>query len=1346
MPTATVTLSCLCYMLPVLVAVSGVEYSHTIYVDPVNGSNTKACLTDNDASQPCRNLSYAFQYRNHSTQYLLHPGTHYLNSIASDSPFTDLEEVAIRGMGSGPEDTEVVCSTANAGLAFINTTNISLEMVTYSNCSALHNSTSRNYSSSEFALSTAKVALYFSLCANVSMDSVHVTDSLNASGVTMYNTVGYNTIHKCNFTHNGNPNLETCDGGGGVYVEFSYCLPGNTGCENGTKEAYTDQNKDSRYTFGECNFSFNNAQMYYVKYNQTYGVPFRENHVGFGRGGGLLIFFNGNASNNTFTISDCTFSENQAQWGAGMFVAFRDTSSNNTVLINGNTFAKNNCTGNDGGGLRVGQHTYRSATINQVKINDCNFSENVAENGGGGGVFISAGRQKASELPVVSLNGTTFTSNHASIGAALNIELFSLIVEGDKPHVSITDCYFTGNSLYPDTYKRPYEVGIGTVYISDVPVQFRGTIVFLGNTGTALAAVAAQIDFMNSTADFIANIGLKGAAIALLGSSTIVINESSVLHFLYNTASIEGGAIYSTFNDRNKFQDTTNCFIVHYNPMLQPDDWKAKFHFTDNYVSDSTPNAIYSTSVYPCTFVMDKSAKKKNINSTFCWKGWHYNSGRDCQNFIRTGPGMVTAGKKEVFAYPGEKFSLSLNELDDFNHPLSIVYSATSGALNETSFNATIDPQYEYVSNDYMKLHGKIGTEFILDLDSVGETSWHVQMKVLLKHCPPGLVLQNSALCSVDKCNTSGGAVCECNKDHTYNNLVRCNSHANASLTSKYWMGIIDGGLIVVADCPPGFCLQGSNEFLYLPNSTDDLNNHICGPQHRKGEVCGECLPGYGVAINSDTYECVMCNITGPYIALHATYYILSVYVPLCIMFLAILAFKINLTIGSANSFILFSQVISSTFDLDAGGKIPLNSTIKHSNRYLLAYKFPYGIFNLEFFEQFIPPQSLCLGTSLNTLDIFLLDYIVAFFPLLMILAVVLFYKLKDCCCFNKTLIKQKKQCKGIPKKLGDALVPAFATYILLSYVKFSLTSSYLVVPTAYHNTTGEIVGQHAYFAGQYPVHDRKYIVLYYMPAIIVFLTFVAIPPLVLLDYPLRWFEMALRRVPRLWRHYPKDKVHIILDAFQGCYKNKWRFFAGLYFIFRLLINVTYVNTFTYMQLSLQAVYCVVFALLVAFLKPYKMEYHLFNYVDSLIFLNLAIINQTIAYNYGYTRSGATPSIAVFIIQYILVFLPLVYMIMYVLWSVLPIPKLRVRVKEWLRKKQMQQLESLIQNYQSATSEDVDWERARDINSYSPTPQADSRDSSPPPPVQQVQAELESSGLRNSSSGRNEYRSYGSIQ
>ena len=157
-------------------------------------------------------------------------------------------------------------------------------------------------------------------------------------------------------------------------------------------------------------------------------------------------------------------------------------------------------------------------------------------------------------------------------------------------------------------------------------------------------------------------------------------------------------------------------------------------------------------------------------------------------------------------------------------------------------------------------------------------------------------------------------------------------------------------------------------------------------------------------------------------------------------------------------------------------------------------------------------------------------------------------YNLKDCCC---------RRCAyrfaAVSRRIGDALMPAFATFIILSYTKFSLTSTYLCTVVGFYEAKGNTTAErYSFYAGQFSANDLEFILHYYLPAIFVFLTFVAIPPLVLLDYPLRLFEKVLSKVPCLWRHYPKSKIHILLDAFQGCYKNKWRCFAGLYFIFRL--------------------------------------------------------------------------------------------------------------------------------------------------------------------------------------------------
>ena len=97
-------------------------WEHVINIDSEKGNNTQECI---DGRVPCMNLSFAFQpgpeyqYRRNSTQYILHPGTHYLDDSTYDSPFTNLDYFAIVGNGSNSSDTVIECNAPNSSLAFL---------------------------------------------------------------------------------------------------------------------------------------------------------------------------------------------------------------------------------------------------------------------------------------------------------------------------------------------------------------------------------------------------------------------------------------------------------------------------------------------------------------------------------------------------------------------------------------------------------------------------------------------------------------------------------------------------------------------------------------------------------------------------------------------------------------------------------------------------------------------------------------------------------------------------------------------------------------------------------------------------------------------------------------------------------------------------------------------------------------------------------------------------------------------------------------------------------------------------------------------------------------------------
>ena len=1286
-------------------------WEHVIDIDPEKGNNTQECI---DGIVPCMNLSFAFQreYRRNSTQYVLLPGTHYLDNSTYSSPFTNLADFAIVGNGS---DSVIECNAPNSGLAFVAVSNVYLERVTFSHCAGLRDSTSRNFTSTTFTMQKTRAALYFYLCSSVSMNLVTVTYSRNATGVIMYNTIGSNTIVESTFSYNTVEVSSPYPGGGGFYVEFSYCAPGGENCPN--EDSNTTSNHNASYFFSNCTFAHNKADSIAGSSKSTYILPLGSNHIAFGRGGGLSIFFNGRASGNQVNISNCRFANNTALWGGGLFVEFHDSAGDNHVNVNSNsTFIENQCSstndehesGTGGGGMRIGHYVYGEAvghTGNSIVLTGCLFYNNSASNGGALSVSPSLQDTVSSQLASVNISSCNFEKNTARLGAAVRIAIFSPIIKGNMLSIHFTLCSFVNNSIRYTNVDTPYQAGVGSMYVNGVLVCFRDEVSFQSNNGSALAVVGTPIDFMNCTAIFLFNRGSKGGGIALLGASAILINESTVIIFRNNTAEIHGGAIYNKYIERENFATYPNCFIRHYNASLRPNDWGAIFLFIENHDSNGK-NAVYSTSILPCTWA---GVFINTTSEIFCLSN---SENGNCSQEVSSEPGNIHfTDPNDTFlkTFPGQTLNLPLVIKDDFNHDIS-TQTVFVAASNDTAV-AKVQNSSTYVSGETLAVTGIENRNFTLELDSAGDRVWHVQFIVELQNCPPGFKADN----------TNSASQCVCSQNIYLGSTVYCDINSfNTNLTNGYWMGVLpdNNTRIVVAFCPSHFCYINPNQGSFLlPNSIKKLDEFICGRIHRTGILCGGCEDGYGTAVNSETYDCVPCNNTNT--AANATYYVLSVYLPLTILFVVIILFNIRLTTGPANAFIIYSQVLSSTFILDAEGQIPLNTITKNSTvtrDLLTAYKLPYGIFNLEFIENVISP--FCLGSKLNTLDVIALDYFVALFPLLMIIIIVSFIKLKS--CFTNLLLMLTRHqpariqsCLNRKWRIGDGFVHPFAAFLLLSYNKFCLISLYLVSHQSFYDENGsKIAPDRVYFAGNYTSTDREYILKYRLPAGIILATFVAIPPLLLLEYPVKWLEWCISKVECLWRFYPVDKVHILLDTFQGCYRNKMRFFAGLYFLFRLILYVPYILTETWnQQFIAQQITCTVFIVLIALCRPYTKEKEFFNYVDILMFTNLSILNTLSWYLYNTSQSKPgqpLPALA-FVMQYILVFLPLLYMIVYILYDLSHPCHQKIKHLWLFRKPEYRNLDEIISDDASEGTQNEDdiealFERAERENTYRPIP------------------------------------------
>ena len=80
------------------------------------------------------------------------------------------------------------------------------------------------------------------------------------------------------------------------------------------------------------------------------------------------------------------------------------------------------------------------------------------------------------------------------------------------------------------------------------------------------------------------------------------------------------------------------------------------------------------------------------------------------------------------------------------------------------------------------------------------------------------------------------------------------------------------------------------------------------------------------------------------------------------------------------------------------------------------------------------------------------------------------------------------------------------------------------------------------------------------------------------------------------------------IDCFQGCYKDKLRFFSGLFFLYRVAILLCFllVQETHYMMLYTMSVILLILGIH-SIVQPYKRRLH--NVINSLILLDLTLIN-----------------------------------------------------------------------------------------------------------------------------------------
>ena len=457
---------------------------------------------------------------------------------------------------------------------------------------------------------------------------------------------------------------------------------------------------------------------------------------------------------------------------------------------------------------------------------------------------------------------------------------------------------------------------------------------------------------------------------------------------------------------------------------------------------------------------------------------------------------------------------------------------------------------------------------------------------------------------SSDNC-TCGDSVrgrVECNENNREVKilLAHCMTYDNTSNETLF------------GSCPFFPTANITSGYVPLPKYAEDLNHAVCHTSHRAGRLCGECQPGYSPSALSYAHGCVKCdmNPAGRWIA-----FLICQFVPVTVFFFIVLAFKIKVTSGPFTAFVFFAQVYSSPenvrlFELlgkQASG-VDTTSFLNFENFLVTIY----GIWNLDFGRPYL--ANICLNESVTTMQTIAMEFIIPSYLIVLTAFTFIVVELHGR-GFKPIVVAWKPltACFSKFKKewmITDSLIHTIAAFLLLSYTKLAVVSIRILNGSFLHDVYGNKVGFVPFFSTQnYYFHGEHG--FFATLAIITLLTFVAIPPLILLLYPAKKCNACL---DKFCCARPLHGLRTFVDSFQGAYKDgssnrcDFRYVAGWYFLLRIFVAVGELDSIFSSHFGHQAIGIILFltAMGFAFFKPYKNN--LLNAVDALHFITLSLI------------------------------------------------------------------------------------------------------------------------------------------
>ena len=330
---------------------------------------------------------------------------------------------------------------------------------------------------------------------------------------------------------------------------------------------------------------------------------------------------------------------------------------------------------------------------------------------------------------------------------------------------------------------------------------------------------------------------------------------------------------------------------------------------------------------------------------------------------------------------------------------------------------------------------------------------------------------------------------------------VKCN--INTQLVHRpalVWIGNYSDEVVVHTNCPFDYCKPTDNEIsLYEQDQQCAFN--------RSGVLCGACQPGLSLALG--TSQCMQCS---------NIYILLFIPFALAGVALIILMLKCNLTVstGTLNGLIFYANIVRANH----------------------AVFFPLGRSDAfsSLLSVFIAWLNLDLGVEVclfQGMDAYIRTWLQFVFPLYIWVLVGL-------------MICSSRYSTTIARLSGSNTVSVLATLFLLSYAKLLRTiiaAISFTILTNRHGSTSAVW----LLDGNILAMKGSHIPLVVMSIVALVVYVVPFTTLVLLA---PWLQA--RSNHRLLRWV--NKIKPLLDAYQGPYRDKFRYWTGLLLLVRIVL------------------------------------------------------------------------------------------------------------------------------------------------------------------------------------------------